>query len=211
MLQEVLHTIIVSHKPKADTLSGLRETLSPMQWVAFVDLDDTITTQQSMLYARFILLYKFFSSSKTIPEIAKSLSKYIEINHNFIQLCKEKSITKICIISRNQFLFLEEILPILSQKLMASGISIEGCIWSHTVNWWNFLLHTSDKKYIIPYGSILISDMYEYRWLHEYPYFFSVDKNNTFSRILASRFIKYIQLFPYTLFLIFRWKKLFQS
>lgn len=209
MLQENIHNILYSSEEKSEKIERLRALFSLQDGVIFSDLDDTITTQSSMLYGRLYILNTFLFGTFTMRDLSQMLKRYIVINHRFLTFMKSKKQKKIILLSRNNLTFLENITSELNEKLSPFWLTIIGVV-GRIKEWWNeFYFTTEDKIDILPPEAMLISDMFEEHRLSRYPLFSSIDGRYRWYTRLYCTIRKYIRILPFFLGICILQKKFF--
>lgn len=126
---------------------------------AYVDLDDTLTTWDSLLFSKFHFLKKRWRSDEAIWEF---IAPSIKINFSTIKLLQKLWHKNLFILSRN------------STQMVTLFIKDYYAIWNCFLVWWKWNILTNEKIQCAQWKP-LFSDYNEKRILSNYPLFICVD------------------------------------
>lgn len=200
-MQQNIWNIIRGDGSQEEKIVSLREIFSASHDVVFSDLDDTITSYSSLLYSRVYLMKKMFPW--ITPEmIAQRVIPYMNFQKVFLDLVHSRNVRKIVILSRNDYPFLEILLPHLQDYFAPLGIEILAIVGRLDGK---FSFSSEDKIAIIPRGTLLISDVFEKYALIAYPHFL-LTEDMPFVHKKFLQFEKSLRLLFFFFSLFFRWK-----
>lgn len=172
-----------------------QQNITMLNWAdigAFVDLDDTLTTYDTLLYSKIKFLTKYmrywFSEARDI------VAPWIKINESTITLIQDNWFKNLYILSKN------------TQRVVDAFIKMYNEQWfSHIIIGWRGHLTSNEKIVFTWWNKPLISDLLERKSLCHYPLFICTENYNI---------LRYYQLIgkKVILFLYFvccvLWKKL---
>ena len=126
-MQDKIRNIIIGNLPHEEKISALRQMFSSQDDVVFSDLDDTMTSYTSLLYSRVHLMKKMFPGI-TPEQMLRRALPYMGLQKRFLEIARVRKIKKIIILSRNDYLFLEVLLPHLQARFAHFGVEIIGIV-----------------------------------------------------------------------------------
>ncbi len=147
--------------------------------IYYSDLDDTITHHWVLYYSKLIFLKNF--SSWTTQQIHQRLVKDFIINEDFLQVIQSKNISQIFILSRNDNAFIQVFIDYYNTYFSQTyKCKIIGGKWK---------IPTIEKICHIPNDAVLISDIFEFSHLKNYPNFICIEPFSCW-RLIQKKIIK---------------------
>lgn len=168
-MQKDIDAIVLGNNNIHGKLQKLKELFKETHVEFFSDFDDTITANDNLFYSKL----KFYKWIYKKIDFGLLLKKF-RLNDLFAKSLRQRSATKIVVLSRNNHDFIKYFIAHTKALFHQTWIEILWWVWSTE----GFKINSQDKINMMPVGSLLFTDVFEYKKLREHKKVICIEEYN---------------------------------